>query len=146
MARLHRVAATLITTCLVSVLSSLTQAAPADQVIFSCKTASGKTVQFLNAGKVIHYRYGKSVAAPDLAFSVPRSASSIDDGSENLGGGSWWMTQQIMLKFNGNTYTGWWSYHRASGEEEAGIRVSRGDQVLAETPCVGQANMNLTAY
>ncbi len=127
-------------------LSMISYANASDQVIFSCKTESGKTVSFINSGKTIKYNYSKLAHSPDLTFSVPRIASSIDDGSDTLGGGSWWLTQEINLKFNGNIYTGWWSLHRASGEEAAGIRVSRGNKILAETPCVSHIQMNLAAY
>lgn len=121
-------------------------AAPASPTIFACRTASGKQVRIVRTGATYRYSYGRPGAAPDLAFSVPKSATSIHDGSEDIGSGSWWMTSEVTLRFNGTSYTGWWSLNRASGEEEGGIRVEKGGKVLAETACVPEVEINLSAY
>lgn len=118
---------------------------PQQAVIFTCKTASGKVVKFTNQGRNIGYSYGKP-GAPDLAFSVPRSASSITDGSDNIGSGSWYMTHEVTVTFSGTVYTGWWSFHRASHAEEAGIIVERGGTVVARTACQSNIQMNLDRY
>lgn len=120
--------------------------APAAKTIFTCRTASGKVVRISRTGSIYRYSYGRPGAAPDLAFAVPKSSTSIHDGSEDIGSGSWWMTHEVTLRFNGTSYTGWWSFHRASGEEGGGIRVAKGERVLAETACVLPVEIDLSAY
>ena len=118
----------------------------AAQTIFSCTTASGKLVRISRTGTLYRYVYGRPGAAPDLTFTVPKSATSIHDGSEDIGSGTWWMTHEVTLRFNGTSYTGWWSLHRASGEEGGGIRVEKGSKTLAETACASEVTINLDAY
>lgn len=125
-------------------------AAPARPVpaatIFSCTTASGKVVRISRTGTLYRYVYGRPGTAPDLTFTVPKSATSIHDGSEDIGSGSWWMTHEVTLRFNGTSYTGWWSYNRASSEEEGGIRVEKGEKTLAQTACASEVTIDLSAY
>ena len=119
--------------------------APA-RTIFSCQTASGKVVNISNAGATLRYTYGRPNAAADLNFLVPRADTSIHDGGDDVGSGSWTMTSEVTLHFNGVTYTGWWSFNRSNQEEAGGIRVARGAKILAETPCKSDVTMNLGAY
>jgi hypothetical protein len=131
----------------VSMLVSVNaHAAASERTIFSCQTASGKVVDISNAGEAIRYTYGRSNAAADLNFMVPRSATSIHDGADDMGSGSWTMVSEVTLRFNGVTYTGWWSFNRSNQEEAGGIRVARGTKILAETPCKSEVTMNLAAY
>ena len=116
------------------------------RTIFSCQTVSGKVVTISNAGANLRYNYGRPRAAPDLNFLVPRAASSIHDGADDIGGGSWTMVSEVSLQFNGVTYTGWWSFNRSNQEEAGGIRVARGAKILAETPCKLPVTFNLDAY
>lgn len=125
--------------------SGATGAAAAGATVFSCRTASGKLLRISRNGETFRYSYAKAGAPPDLAFTVPRSAVSIRDGSEDIGSGSWWMTHEVTLRFNGTSYTGWWSFNRASEEEAGGIRVAKGGRVLAETPCQLPVEINLPA-
>lgn len=123
----------------------LAHAGPA-RTVFSCQTASGKRVTITNAGSVLRYAYGRPQAPADLAFAVPRADSAIHDGSEDVGSGSWTMVSEVTLRFNGLSYTGWWSFNRSNQEEAGGIRVVRGTKVLAETPCASAVVMDLSAY
>ena len=118
----------------------------ASATIFSCTTASGTLVRISRTGTLYRYVYGRPGAAPDLTFTVPKSATSIHDGSEDIGSGSWWLTHEVTLRFNGTSYTGWWSYNRASSEEGGGIRVEKGPKTLAETACASEVTIDLNAY
>lgn len=120
-------------------------AAPIGSTIFTCRSSSGKIVRFTNKGKFIGYSYGRP-GAPDLAFSVPRSASSIVDGSDNIGNGGWYVSHEISVTFAGATYTGWWAFHRGTHAEEGGITVSKGNRTIASIPCVSNIQMQLYNY
>lgn len=120
-------------------------AAPLGSTIFTCRSSSGKIVRFTNKGRFIGYSYGYP-GAPDLAFSVPRSASSIVDGSDNIGNGSWYVNHEVSVTYAGATYTGWWAFHRGTHAEEAGITVSKGRRTIASIPCVGNIQINLSNY
>ncbi len=112
------------------------------QEYFSCKTSSGKLVRFSGQHGLLHYSYGRPGRAPDLAFKVPLNGAEFTGvGPASIG--TWWITREITVKFNGTAYTGFWAFHRGDHREEAGIRVTRGEQVLAETPCRSEIVLNL---
>jgi hypothetical protein len=129
---------------LAGVFSSVS--ASAKGLIFQCTTSSEKIVRIDSAGSTISYSYGRPGSQPDLAFSVPRSSSSIKDGSENIGSGTWLIIHEISVRFSGTSYTAWWSFHRSSHEEEGGVIVSKGENVLARTACKSEADINLANY
>ena len=117
-------------------------AAAAPQPVFSCKTASGKVVRFVREGKVLRYSYGKPGLAADLTFAVPM-ASVRFGGSGPAGSGTWWVSRDVTVVFNGTRYTGHWAFHRAEGAEEAGVTVARGDKILAETACKSDIEIDI---
>lgn len=115
-------------------------------LIFTCKTGSGKVAEFRRAGNGVRYSYGKPGVAPDLDFTVPRSATRVEDSDEDGGGASFFSSRSVSVNKDGTTYTGWWSFHRGTQEEEAGIRVERGGKTLASTPCKSAINIDFDAY
>lgn len=120
--------------------------APADAAgappYFACKTVSGKLVSFARAGKVLKYSYGKPGLAPELSFAVPMAAVKFA-GSGPADAGTWWVSREVSVVFNGTRYTGHWAYHRADGTEEAGVTVSRGERTLAETACKSDIQIDI---
>lgn len=115
-------------------LAAMPSRAAAPQPVFACKTISGKLVRFAREGKVLRYSYGKPGMAPELTFTVPM-ASVRFGGSGPAGSGTWWVSRDVTVVFNGTRYTGHWAFHRAEGTEEAGVTVARGGKTLAETAC-----------
>jgi hypothetical protein len=115
-------------------------------LIFTCKTGSGKVVEFRRAGNGVRYSYAKPGTAPDLDFTVPRLATRVEDSDEDGGGASFFSSRSVSVIKDGTTYTGWWSFHRGTQEEEAGIRVERGGKTLASTPCKSGINIDFDAY
>lgn len=143
----------IITKFIASIIFSFTTAAvffstpaSAKGMLFKCTTSSGKIVQIDSSGSAISYNYGRPGNRADLAFSVPRSSSSIKDGSENIGSGTWLIIHEVSVNFSGTSYTAWWSFHRSSHEEEGGIIVSQGNNILARTLCKSDIVVNLANY
>lgn len=119
---------------LVSGIAAVPSAAAAPQPVFACKTISGKLVRFAREGKVLRYSYGKPGMAPELTFTVPMASVKFG-GNGPAGAGTWWVSRDVTVVFNGTRYTGHWAFHRAEGTEEAGVTVARGGKTLAETAC-----------
>ncbi len=121
-------------------------AAPSDAAapspVFACKTVSGKLVRFAREGKVLRYSYGQPGLAPELTFTVPL-ASVVYGGSGPAGSGTWWVSREVSVVFNGTRYTGHWAFHRAEGSEEAGVTVARGAKTLAETACKSDIEIDI---
>lgn len=116
--------------------------AAGEQPFFACKSVSGKLVRFAREGRVLRYSYGKPGQAADLTFSVPLASASFS-GSGPSGAGTWWVTREISVLFNGTQYTGHWAYHRGEGTEEAGVTVSRAGRTLAETACKSDIQVDI---
>lgn len=116
--------------------------AAAPQSVFACKTVSGKLVRFAREGKLLRYSYGKPGLVPELSFAVPM-ASVVYGGSGPAGSGTWWVTREVSVVFNGTRYTGHWAFHRADGTEEAGVTVVRGAKTLAETACKSDIEIDI---
>lgn len=112
------------------------------KTIFACTSVSGKMLRFAEVGREMRYSYGKAHGAPDLAFAVPL-ASVRYGGSGPADAGSWYITREISLSFNGTSYTGHWAYHRGNDSETAGVTVARGGRTLAETGCARDIEMNI---
>ena len=114
----------------------------AGKTIFACKTVSGKLVRMSSAGNLMRYSYGKPGLAPELAFAVPL-ASAVYGGSGPADAGSWWITREVTLSFNGTSYTGHWAYNRGNDSETAGVTVKRGARTLAETACASDIDVSI---
>lgn len=123
-------------------IAAAPSATAAPQPVFACKTASGKVVRFAREGKVLRYSYGKPGMAPDLSFAVPM-ASVRFGGSGPAGSGTWWVSRDVTVVFNGTRYTGHWAFHRAEGTEEAGVTVARRGRTLAETACKSDIEIDI---
>jgi hypothetical protein len=127
-------------------VASIPAPASARGMVFTCVTTSGKTVRFVSNGATMSYSYGRAGARPELAFSVPRSMSSVEDGSDDVGNGSWAILHEVAVTYSGVKYTAWWHFDRSSHEVEAGLVVSRGGSVLATTPCASNIQINLDNF
>ena len=117
-------------------------AQPAAKTVFSCTSVSGKIVRFAAVGQEMRYSYGRAGAAPELAFAVPL-ASVRYAGSGPADAGSWWISREISLSFNGTSYTGHWAYNRGDDSETAGVTVTRAGRTLAETACASDIDMQI---
>lgn len=115
---------------------------PVAKTIFGCKSVSGKILRFAAVGREMRYSYGKAGAAPDLAFAVPLASVSYG-GSGPADAGTWWVSREIKLSFNGTSYTGHWAYNRGDDSETAGVTVTRAGRVLAETACASDIEMQI---
>lgn len=104
-----------------------------EEVVFSCETTNQKFVEVCDAGKTIHYTFGKKWSRPEMALSVPRDRART---------GQWtgigrYMSYSVSIP-NGNTwYSVFWGVDRLTEEHaiEAGINVSQNGKHLATILC-----------
>ena len=104
------------------------------KTLFSCKTRSGKKVLVCDAGKTLHYSFGKPDQKPELFLSVPRGNART---SQWRGLGRW-IYYSVTIP-NGNTsYSVFTSLDRMSDSHEfdAGLSVTVGDEEIARIDCM----------
>lgn len=127
----------LIFTLLVGTLSAGTALAACPKngsTIFSCTTTNGKQVEICDLGATIRYRFGKNLAKPELALTIPRNQASTSQW-EGIGR---YMSYTVTIPNGPISYTASWGMDRLSEEHqvESSILVEKGGALLATLPCV----------
>jgi hypothetical protein len=106
---------------------------PAAQ-IFYCQTVTGRQVEVCDQGSHLEYRFGRALERPELALRVPRGMTS----TWQWPGIGRYMSYRVTIP-NGQThYTVFFAVDRLSTSQtvEAGIDVSRNEEILATIACV----------
>lgn len=129
-----------ITTCIFVSLfaASVTYAACAGKMIFSCTTTKGKTVEVCDAGSTIKYTFGKKGAPPEMALAIPRAAASTRQW-DGMGRD---MSYSVQIP-NGNTvYEVFSSVDKMTEEGESGINVEIAGKHAATLTCKAETVIN----
>lgn len=101
------------------------------QTVFSCTTTNNKVIQVCDAGKTIHYSFGKVKTKPELAITVPRNKVTTYQW-EGIG-----RSENYAINIpNGKTiYRVSESLDKIAQQYTAGVEVSNGDKLLATVEC-----------
>lgn len=108
--------------------------------IFSCKVASGKTVQVSHANGQLHYRFGKSIQSPEISLSTPVSKAVGDFHRHSFFG---YYITSIGIKSGSYTYVVTEGYGESGNFYDLSVRKGANYAEIATHRCVGRVISNL---
>jgi len=111
-----------------------------NKTLFSCLTSKGKQIEVCDAGKTIHYSFGKPQGKPEITVKVARDKASTFQWA---GMGSS-ISYAVDIPNGKTTYNIFWSADRTSDEHaiEAGVNVLINNELVTTVNCAGENIVN----